>query len=94
VAANLIVFAELALLRPLSSEQTMEQPASRAACLLAAARLELTNLGTRLNRVEQRTYDRVQSSAKAILGENAFQAAWDEGSELGLETAVTCALQT
>lgn len=86
-AYNLILLAEVALHDP--APEAGEAAARRAARLLAAGSTVLEGLGARLNRVEQRAYDRALAGVEAALGAAGMAAAWAEGARLTLDETVS-----
>jgi len=67
--------------------------ALRAARLLGAAAALREAMGAPLPPVERPEFERSVAAARALLGEEAFAAAWAEGQGMPLERAVRCALE-
>jgi hypothetical protein len=67
--------------------------AERAAHLLGAAAAELDRLGSPLPSLCQREQDRTQQQTQAVLGEEMFAAAWEQGWTMSLDQAITYALE-
>ena len=65
----------------------------RCARLFGAAEALREVIGTVLTPPERADYDRAIMSARAALGDAAFQAAWTVGQSLSLEQAVASALE-
>jgi hypothetical protein len=59
---------------------------------LGAVDSVLDRMGAAVQVVMRFLYDRTQESAKQLLGESAFNSAWNEGSKWSQEEAVTRAL--
>jgi predicted ATPase/class 3 adenylate cyclase len=70
----------------------MEQPA-RAARLLGGIASIREALGVSMWPIEQATYDRNLSAARAQMDEPTWQAAWEEGRAMNMERAIQFALE-
>jgi predicted ATPase/DNA-binding CsgD family transcriptional regulator len=64
----------------------------RAAILLGAADSIFQTLGAAPQPADQLEVDRFAAETRALLGNSAFEAAWDEGQAMSLEAAVAYAL--
>ncbi len=80
------------VLEGLSGVAEREGRAERAARLLGAAAALREELGTPLSPIVQADHDHALNAARAALGEEAFEAAWTEGSEMTFEEAIAYAL--
>ena len=66
----------------------------RAARLLGASAATREDTGTRLTRITRADHDHAVSLARAALGDDAFEVAWNEGHETPLDDAISGALGT
>jgi hypothetical protein len=66
--------------------------AQRATRLLAVSKSVLTGWGTRFQPYSQTSFHQYVATAREQLGEEAFAIAWEEGSVMSLDEAVTYAL--
>jgi predicted ATPase/transcriptional regulator with XRE-family HTH domain len=66
----------------------------RAARLLGTSEAMREEVGTRLTRITRSDHDHAVTLARAALGDEAFEAAWDRGHETPLDKAISEALDT
>jgi predicted ATPase/class 3 adenylate cyclase len=65
----------------------------RGAKLLGVVEGLLESLGAVLNREDRLPYERAVASARSLLGEEAFERAWQEGRGMSMEEAIDYALE-
>lgn len=70
----------------------LKQP-QRAARLFGASEALLQAMNARLDKVDQTEYDRHRAAISAALGDEAFNAMWEEGEKMSEEEAVKYALE-
>jgi predicted ATPase len=68
-------------------------PPATAARLLGASDALLEAIGIHLNPRERAEFEQRVSAVRAQIGDEVFQAAWDEGRSMSLEQAIACALE-
>ncbi len=73
-------------------EGSVEQ-VKRGAKLLGAVEGLLQSMGIMLNRADRLPYERSVQRARTLLGEEAFQKAWQEGRAMSMEAAIAYALE-
>ena len=83
----------LAVLAGVDAARTSAGLAERAARLLGAAQALLDATGTTLQAADLSDHTLNVSLARSQLDKRLFEAAWGEGSAMGLEDAVTYALE-
>jgi len=85
--------AGLALVAADRASGTQAVPsAQRAARLAGATAAHLGALGAPLDRQFRKPYEGAIATARAILGDAAFMAAWEAGKEMSLDEAIAYAL--
>jgi hypothetical protein len=70
-----------------------EAQVERGAKLLGAVEGLLQSLGAVLDRSDRLPYERAVASARSLLGEEAFEKAWQEGRGMSMEEAVDYAVE-
>jgi predicted ATPase/tetratricopeptide (TPR) repeat protein/DNA-binding XRE family transcriptional regulator len=66
----------------------------RAARLLGTSAAQREDVGSRLTRITRADYDNAVTLARAALGDDAFEVAWNEGRETSLDETISEALGT
>lgn len=66
---------------------------ARSACLLAAAEKLHETIGAPMPLFDRTHFDHEVARVRALLQEEAFTMAWNEGRNMSVEQAASCALQ-
>jgi predicted ATPase/DNA-binding SARP family transcriptional activator len=79
-------------LRVMATVMLAQSEPQLAVCLWGAAHMLRESIGVPLHSADQQKYDQQVAQARSALGQDAFAAAWEEGSALNWEQAVLFAL--
>jgi predicted ATPase/DNA-binding XRE family transcriptional regulator len=81
-------------LEGLARVEAVQGRPERAARVLGVSAATREEVGTRLTRITRSDHDHAASLARAALGDDAFEAAWDRGYEVPLDKAISEVLDT